>query len=242
MVDQSRHRLPAATAFGRSRLTVHLAVAALCLFAIFYLDRRIALYVHHHQPEAVDRFFDFITDFARGEYWFGGAALALIVSLIMWRRAGNLRHAVFFRQINRCAIFFIVTMALTGLFGIFLKPMFGRLRPKFLLREDIMAFEPFQYRLGHGDISFPSGHAQSIVTAMTILGLFFPRWRVPFIVIAVAVASSRIFVNAHFFSDVVFGSYIGFFGAILCYAWCRRRGINLQIPPLARVRASPLPG
>jgi undecaprenyl-diphosphatase len=59
------------------------------------------------------------------------------------------------------------------------------------------------------DHSFPSGHAATSFAAATILSFAFPRWAPAFLVLAAAVAYSRVYVGVHYPLDVLGGAVLG---------------------------------
>jgi undecaprenyl-diphosphatase len=60
------------------------------------------------------------------------------------------------------------------------------------------------------DYSFPSSHAMAIFSALPILDKEFKRFRWVFIAIACLIALSRLYFNAHYLSDVIFGGIFGY--------------------------------
>jgi undecaprenyl-diphosphatase len=72
------------------------------------------------------------------------------------------------------------------------------------------------------DSSFPSGHAATSFAAATILSFAFPKAAPAFIVLAAAVAFSRVYVGVHYPLDVIAGAALG---AIVAYGvwWVARR-------------------
>jgi membrane-associated phospholipid phosphatase len=60
-------------------------------------------------------------------------------------------------------------------------------------------------------MSFPSGHTTSAFTAAVVLTYITPRkaWGLIFLILAVLVGYSRMYLSEHFFEDVVGGSAIG---------------------------------
>src|SRR3981081_599202 len=61
--------------------------------------------------------------------------------------------------------------------------------------------------------SFPSGHTGSALAFFGVLGFAFRRWSWGFLLLGVAVGWSRIYLNVHYFSDVMVGGVIGLFFA-----------------------------
>lgn len=99
-----------------------------------------------------------------------------------------------------------------------LKSFFSMPRPK-------QFFSPGQYayfidgitRVGYS--SFPSGHATSIFALATMLALFEKnkKWNAGYLLAAVAVGYSRIYLGQHFLGDVLVGSLVGVCLAVLVH-------------------------
>jgi undecaprenyl-diphosphatase len=57
--------------------------------------------------------------------------------------------------------------------------------------------------------SFPSGHATTSFACATVLALMLPRLALPLLLLAAAVAWSRVYVGVHFPLDVLGGAVLG---------------------------------
>jgi membrane-associated phospholipid phosphatase len=75
--------------------------------------------------------------------------------------------------------------------------------------------------------SFPSGHTATAAAGATMLSVLYPRAAPLFIVVAAAIAYSRLYVGVHFPLDVVGGAVIGVATALLLLAIVRRRSTRL---------------
>lgn len=85
----------------------------------------------------------------------------------------------------------------------FLKEFFNRPRP-FVILENVRVIEIEYYTF-----SFPSGHTTVAFAFATVLAFKIPRYRIPVFIIAVLIGFSRIYVGAHYPSDVIAGMALG---------------------------------
>jgi len=60
------------------------------------------------------------------------------------------------------------------------------------------------------DPSFPSGHAAYAFMMATIFAFWFPRYRIPFFIVAGFIAWTRIYLGVHYPTDVIVGSILGY--------------------------------
>ncbi len=67
--------------------------------------------------------------------------------------------------------------------------------------------------------SFPSMHAMVVFSLLPILIKYLPKLRYFWILFVILVASSRIYFNFHFLSDVVAGSIVGYFVGYTLLNW-----------------------
>lgn len=110
------------------------------------------------------------------------------------------------------AVLLLIATGLTDAFAAqILKPFFERLRP---------CHELEQLRLlvkCGGKYGFVSNHAANMFASMTVLAIFYSRFRWYFWSIAALVAYSRVYVGVHYPGDVLFGGLLGFGMAYLFF-------------------------
>ena len=89
-----------------------------------------------------------------------------------------------------------------------LKAVVDRPRPTLLL-DDVARrqAQPF-------DQAFPSAHTTVAVALAVVVGGALPRWRVPVVALAVAVAAARMYVGVHLPLDLVGGAALGLLAGI----------------------------
>jgi membrane-associated phospholipid phosphatase len=110
----------------------------------------------------------------------------------------------------------VITMALSGLIVQIIKNIFPMPRPRTLLGD-----EHYHYFIDGltqvGNASFPSGHTATAFGMATILAILGKdkRWNLLYLVAALMVGWSRIYLGQHFLQDVIVGSLIGVISALL---------------------------
>ena len=199
------------------------AVAALML----WVDHPLALWMAQFRKTAFVNVFEVITDLANSAIWY---TVALVGILLAWRQrkldASPEAHTLYTQRL-RAALYVIASMVASGLLINLIKVIVGRSRPKLLVNEGIADYTPFDR--WYDDCSFPSGHSQSIWAAMIALAYIFPRWRVPLLLFAVVVSSSRVIVGAHYASDVIAGAFFAFAVALPMRRRFEREGTSIQL-------------
>ena len=192
---------------GRPVLASGLVVAMLCLLLVAFADRPAALWFEAHRGSGVIAAVKLFTDIGLGIWWYALAILgwlgfrfAAFLAAYGDVRAQRLKRA-------RGFAFMLVALVATTLTNWLLKAAIGRPRPRHLFRQDAFAPHPFGWDLFSN--SFPSGHAQTMATAMTALWILFPRWGWPFGLLGGLVALSRVVVTSHYPADIVAGAWLG---------------------------------
>jgi len=91
-----------------------------------------------------------------------------------------------------------------------LKVLIHRSRPWNKLPEAASWYDGFQQALHNNQFcSFPSGESACTFAIAAALCAFFPKLRLPLIILAVLISAARVLVGDHFPSDVIAGIIIG---------------------------------
>ncbi|MCB1744188.1 MAG: phosphatase PAP2 family protein [Gammaproteobacteria bacterium] len=225
--------------FGHAWLKPAWLIAlSFALLAHAFLDRPVALWMNAQIGAAWLPLVHAVTDIGRAEIYLALAVLVLLWSALT-RHAG--RAVALADWLASYAWLMLISLATSGLVVNLVKPLLGRLRPRYLLEQGRYGLQPFNPDMGMN--SFPSGHSQTIWAVCTTLVLMLlelrrhaiDRTQATLTVIvcnlliglliglASAVALSRVLLNAHFLSDVVCGSLVGISAVLWLHAPLMRR-------------------
>ena len=122
---------------------------------------------------------------------------------------------------NNFSILLFLSLIITGLLTQLLKHAVGRPRPKYTSLNGGVEFNFFN--LNSEFHSFPSGHTSTIFVVALVTILFLPKLKYFFIILAGIVASSRIIMGAHFFTDIVGGITVAYLGVKLTKLFLDKR-------------------
>jgi membrane-associated phospholipid phosphatase len=193
---------------------VILTVAVLAMLAAtgIFADAGVARAAAALPPAAIT-FFAAVTKYGDSGYLLAlSAGLVLVLMAVLkgrWRRRIALAAAILCAR----ATYFFVVIALSGILAQLIKHLIGRARPTLMPQLGAFHFDLFSIRASLA--SFPSGHATTAFAAATALAFFVPVWALPLFAGATLIAASRIAIGAHYLSDVLAGSLLGIFCAIL---------------------------
>ena len=194
--------------------------AALLVGVAVMVDER-AIRFARSMPRAVVEGFYLITALGASGYLFTLSAATAIGASMATARARTARLRAGWRVLAARAVYLFAVLAVSGLFSQIIKRLVGRARPKLM-----DTFGPFHFdglSIQSTLASFPSGHTTTAFAAATALAFFLPRWQAPLLLLACAVGMSRVFVGAHYPSDVLAGVAVGTLVAVsLARAFARR--------------------
>jgi membrane-associated phospholipid phosphatase len=172
--------------------------------ASFAVDRRAAHFFHDRIPVGLHRRIARTTEWAKGAYWLALSAAVFVVSQAGIWIAGP---TPLLQRWADTSLAYLASLAVGSAVLHGLKILLGRRRPKDELELKLFGFKPFHFDLQYD--SFPSGHALTIfcvaVIASAVLPILAPLW----FAVALYLALTRAFLNAHFLSDVFIGSATG---------------------------------
>jgi membrane-associated phospholipid phosphatase len=191
------------------------AVPVFCALSYFYIDKPLAVHLKSSNYDVL-HIFSLITRLGVSTWYLVTSSLVFLC----------------FRYLNKekafahQALFFFLSVALSGLLADSLKFVFGRYRPNMLFDKGLYGFTLFQS--GYAFNSFPSGHANTITAVAVALYFIYPRFKYFYALVAASVIVSRLVLGSHYLGDVVAGSYLGILTTFYLKNIFDRKGISLQ--------------
>ena len=187
-----------------------LLLALSAIAASFYFDAAVRHWVVEHSNRTIKQVMRNISRY--GDWPEHVGAGLLLVAVAAWRGQKRWVHI---------GLTMIIACALAGVAARGVKIATGRARPS--VKQELGWNGP---RLDPKHNSFPSGHTAATTAFFGVL--FFANRRVglALLPIPLLIAASRMYVAAHFLSDVVCAAILGIFCAWLCARWRRPPPIN----------------
>jgi membrane-associated phospholipid phosphatase len=177
--------------------------AALLIVGSFYLDPSAREWMTRHQDASVKHFVEWVSWLGD---WPGHVLLGLVLAAIAYWRGSRKWTRIFAAMILACALAGVATRVV--------KISAGRARPS--IKTEAGWTGP---RFGSRFHSFPSGHTAASTAFFATLA--FASWRIGlgFLAIPLLIAFSRMYVAAHYLSDVVAAALIGAMAAYVIVNW-----------------------
>ena len=177
--------------------------AGLAILAAFYLDASARAWIGEHQNLGLRNFMRGVSRFGD---WPEHISLGFVLLVLAyWRRS---------KKWMRIAAAMIIACALAGAAARVVKISTGRARPS--VQTEAAWNGP---NLSARYNAFPSGHTAASVAFFATIAL--ASWRIgaPFLLIPLLIAFSRMYVAAHYLSDVVCAALIGLVTAYFVARW-----------------------
>jgi membrane-associated phospholipid phosphatase len=182
-------------------------IAAFTIAFSFYCDPVVVAFMTNHQTPGMRKF---MLDVSRFGDWPGHFLVGLALLGFAWSR-GNKKWV-------RIFLAMLIALSIAGLAGRAIKLTTGRARPS--VRSEQMWTGPSWSSKYH---SFPSGHVDASVGFFAVLLL--ANWRIglPGLAIPLVIGFSRMYLGAHWLSDVICAAVLGVASAILVWHFASRR-------------------
>ncbi|MCC6581247.1 MAG: phosphatase PAP2 family protein [Phycisphaeraceae bacterium] len=194
-------------------LTTGLAVSLVAAAAYRWLDMPLTIWAGNRSA-AWTGFWQIVTHAGESQWTL---LVSAVIFFVAWLGMRRLRPA-------RWALLVFVAVGGSGLLVNLLKVIFARYRPKAWFEHEQFGFVFF--KAGYVVNSFPSGHACTAGALAMTLCMIWPRAAAAWIALGTLIAASRIFVTAHYLSDVLVGAWVGVFFALFARQMLRHFGLD----------------
>ena len=185
---------------------IGIAVAALAIALGFYFDDTVRDFMAEHQTPALRSFMRYVSLFGD---WPSHVAVGLLLLAIAWIRDS--------KKWTRIFLAMLIAMSLAGVTGHVIKRTIPRPRPS--VHADMRWGGP---RFSSKYHSFPSGHVDASTAFFCSLFLANRRIGLACLPIPILIAFSRMYIGAHYLSDVVCAAILGVLCALLVTHFCLR--------------------
>jgi undecaprenyl-diphosphatase len=178
---------------------IGIAIAAIAIGAAFYLDDTVWHFIMQHQSRAVRSFMHNVSRFGD---WPSHVALGLLFLGIAWSRGSEKWTRIFLSM--------LLAMVIAGIAGHVIKRTVPRARPS--VKSELRWGGP---RFSTKYHAFPSGHVAASTAFFGVLIFARRRIGVACLPIPILIGFSRMYIGAHYLSDVVCAAVLGIFCAAI---------------------------
>jgi undecaprenyl-diphosphatase len=172
---------------------IGIAIAATAVAASFHFDDTVRDFIMQHQKPAMRNFMRYVSLFGD---WPSHAAVGLVLLGIAWRRGSQKWTRIFLAM--------LLAMMLAGVVGTVIKRTVPRPRPS--VQTEMRWGGP---RFSSKYHSFPSGHVAASTAFFGVLFLARRRVGLACLAIPILIGFSRMYIGAHYLSDVVCAAILG---------------------------------
>jgi membrane-associated phospholipid phosphatase len=174
-------------------------IAAVAIATAFHFDSAVSGFMAQHRNRVVHNFMYNVSRFGD---WPEHFTLGLILAWVAWRR-GNRKWARIFLSM-------VIALAIAGVSGHVIKIAVSRARPSVKLEQ----VEPWS-RFSSNYHAFPSGHVAASTAFFGVLFFASRRIGLACLPIVILIGFSRLYLAAHYLSDVVCAGILGILSALL---------------------------
>ena len=178
---------------------IGIAIAAIAIGAGFYFDTTVWAFIREHQNRGL---YDFMRNVSRFGDWPSHVALGLALLGIAWVRGSKKWARIFLSM--------LIAMALAGVAGHVIKRTIPRARPS--VKSELHWGGP---RFSTKYHSFPSGHVAASTAFFSVLLIARRRVGLACLPIPMLIGLSRMYIGAHYLSDVICAAVLGLLCALV---------------------------
>lgn len=201
-------------------------VALAVVISFYWIDQPLALFIHNHLPYNARSLTVPATKVPNPLTWL---ATITFVALGLCDFSGQPLS-----RLSAAALACSVSLMAAELIKNNLKFMFGRTWPESwvqsypsFIRDGVYGFNWFHG--GNAYHAFPSGHMTAICAVVSVLWIFYPRFKIIYVAVALAGLLVLVGLNFHFLSDAIAGAFVGVSMGVMTTQLYTRSAINDMI-------------
>lgn len=202
-------------------------VIIMSVISFIYIDIPLATVVRAQKPQLWNIFLFNLTKYGRGIYYLLPAGVCVFLLYLLGKMTNGVKKARYYRLAWRW-LFVITSISVAGLITNLIKFTLGRSRPRMFFTSGEYGFQGFNFDVDHW--SFPSGHVTNVASFFCALLLITPPKNrlllLPVAIFALLIITSRITVQAHYLSDVVFTTCWAATVTIIIYGLFKRNRLS----------------
>ena len=186
---------------------IGIVIAVIVVIVAFHFDEPVRNFLSQHQNRVARNFMHGVSRFGD---WPEHFALGLVLTGFAWWR-GN-------KKWTRIFVSMLIALAIAGVVGRGIKVATGRARPSVNTEAQHLAGQSAGWngpRLSSKYHAFPSGHVAASTAFFGVLLLAKRRIGLACLPIPILIGFSRMYVAAHYLSDVVCAALLGFLCALV---------------------------
>jgi membrane-associated phospholipid phosphatase len=187
------------------------------ILQILFTQGELIFWVNRHYSDGLDSFFKYATKLGE-DYWY----ILIIVYLLLIKNTTQhtpKERTFSFVSQNKLLLIFIIMWVLKVLLSTSLKYLFNAPRPMGVYGGKGLTIHLVSGVNIHTAQSFPSGHTMTAFALACFLSLIVKNklWGILFLVLAILVAYSRVYLFQHFPKDVFAGAILGVFVVFIAF-------------------------
>jgi undecaprenyl-diphosphatase len=193
---------------------IAIVVAAIAMAIAFHFDDAVRDFMAQHQNPGMRNFMRNVSLFGD---WPSHVVLGLLLLAIAWRRHSQKWMRIFFSM--------LLALAIAGVAGTIIKRSVPRARPS--VKSELRWGGP---RFSTKYHAFPSGHVGASTAFFGVLILARRRIGLACLPIPILIGFSRMYLGAHYLSDVVCAAVLGILCALLVAHFFLRVNMPTSMP------------
>ena len=189
---------------------IGIIIVVAAIATAFYFDTAVAQFMADHQTPVMRSFMRNVSRF--GDWW-SHFLVGLAGAGIAWWRGS--------KKWTRIFLAMLIALSIAGIAGRVIKVSTGRARPSVKIEQGWNGprLSDPKYH------SFPSGHVDASIGFFGVLFLARRRVGLAFLPIPILIGFSRLYLGAHWLSDVVCAMLLGIVSALVVWQFFLRRSL-----------------